>query len=380
MKTDGATSEVTIYHNAVQRKANENVDCDNRGDDQEQDPEITFKIKDKRDRSSSEDKIDTSDELMEININEQFILDCQRQAQKDEQSCRQQQHQHQQDQAEPDPLEKSQQVIREAEAAKARMFNTKGNYNYHPATLNFLPNSMRSVDIDENYLIIGTHVDMATQQKIINHEYVDFSKLLPKCRVSHEDDNQLEIISKGGSTYFVPVVDRENTNISSFEKWEQAFRVFSNIYTRAFPGRATELIQYNQVIYHASTLFVWENVYMYDKEFRIHMSNFPSWNWAIILQQAWSMYLKDRIHFTDNSFYNPNQQTNKQGKSKEICKRFNRGKCTRGTSCHYEHRCEVPDCGKWGHGAHICRKRKNSNGGASMSASTSHPVQESTTK
>ena len=156
-------------------------------------------------------------------------------------------------------------------------------------------------------------------------------------------------------TYFVPVSDRELSGILNFNRWEQAFQVFSNIYTKAYPQRATELIQYNQVIFSASQSFVWENVYQYDKELRLHLSNYSHRSWGVILQQAWSMCLKDRVHSEDNP-------RNHQGKYKrEAFKRYNKEICTAGSSCKYDHRCTVPDCGKFGHGAHICRKRKQQN-------------------
>ena len=131
---------------------------------------------------------------------------------------------------------------------------------------------------DENYLLIGSHLDMSLQHKIINHEYVDFAKLIPKGRITKEEDSRLEIVSKGGSTYFVLVSDRETSMINSFTKWEQAFRVFSNVYACAYPNRSSELIQYNHVIYTALCTYMWDNVYMYDKEFRLHLSNYPQRN------------------------------------------------------------------------------------------------------
>ena len=220
---------------------------------------------------------------------------------------------------------------------------------------------VRSTDVDENYLVIGAHVDPTIQQKIVNNEFIDFAKLLPKGRFEgvHEDESKLELVTRGGSTYFVPAGDRKNSSISSFAKWEQAFRVFSNIFTRVYPGKATELIQYNHIIHLAASTYIWDNVYMYDKEFRMHISNFPQRSWAVILQQAWAMYLKDRI---SQRFENGNRPGAR--KINEICRRFNKGKCPNGNSCKYEHRCEVKECGKYGHGAHICQKRnKNGNGG-----------------
>ena len=164
----------------------------------------------------------------------------------------------------------------------------------------------------------------------------------------------------------IPVSDREpNGSVSSFSKWEQAFRAFSNIYTQAYPSRATELIQYNHLIYTVSLSFTWDNVYRYDNEFHLHMSNFPHRNWGVILQQAWFIYLKDRVtRFMDNK---PN------GKKKEICKRFYKDKCTAGYRCNYDHRCL--NCGKFGHGAHICRNKKSSDDSQThQSPSASTPV------
>ena len=158
-------------------------------------------------------------------------------------------------------------------------------------------------------------------------------------------------------TYLAPVSDREGININGYHKWEQAFRVYSKMITSRFPHKATELLKYNHTIHNASVVYQWENVYSYDKEFRYHISRHPTRSWGVILQQVWTMLLKDRVR-NDNSVFHkdsyPGKQGNKRGK---ICKRFNKGRCTYRLSCHYEHCCLVPKCGKFGHGAHICRLR-----------------------
>ena len=68
-----ALSETTIYKDAVHKQR------------EEDDPEISFNFKNKRDSSSSEERIDTSDELMEIDVNDQFIADCAKQAERQKQ-------------------------------------------------------------------------------------------------------------------------------------------------------------------------------------------------------------------------------------------------------------------------------------------------------
>ena len=107
-----------------------------------------------------------------------------------------------------------------------------------------------------------------------------------------QEDNRLKLVNKGGQTFFVQDADR-SVGIISFGRWEQAFRVFSNVYLGNFPKKAMQLIQYNHIISTAALMYVWDNVYSYDKEFRMHLSNFPEHNWGVILQQAWAMCLKD---------------------------------------------------------------------------------------
>ena len=215
----------------------------------------------------------------------------------------------------------------------------------------------QSVVADENYMIVGAHIDLSIRDKIKLSEYVDFVRLLSKDR--NPDDNRLELVNRGGQTFFVPAADRNTQGISGLERWEQAFRVFSNIYLNQFPEKATQLIQYNHIICPAAATFTWDNIYNYGKEFRMHLSNFPDRSWGIILQQAWSMCLKDKIGAAGTG----NQ--NKFGKKKEIFQRFNKGFCTIGRSCKFDHRCL--GCGKFGHGIHICR---NKNQGTSQSTSS----------
>ena len=140
---------------------------------------------------------------------------------------------------------------------------------------------------------------------------------------------------RGGATYFTPVSERKVSSISNFAKWEQAFQIYSNILTQTFPSKAGKLIQYNHVIYTASLTFTWENVYLYDREFRMHLSKFLNRSWSVILQQAWSMCLKDWLKtFGEDNRGGP---TSKKAKVNEPCKRYNRGKCTYGSNCRYEH-------------------------------------------
>ena len=209
-------------------------------------------------------------------------------------------------------------------------------------------------------MMIGGHVESSLQENIINFEYVDFSKLIPRDRIAKFEDNRFKLVMKGGATFFAPISDRDLTAINNFSRWEQAFRIYSNVLTRAYPGKASELIQYNHTIYTAALTFQWDNVHHYDKEFRMHVSKFPQRSWSVILQQAWSMCLKDRVKNGEDKVGTPG---GKGGKPREPCRRYNAGKCTYGSKCIFNHRCSVKRCGKFGHGAHICRLRHTESAG-----------------
>ena len=216
---------------------------------------------------------------------------------------------------------------------------------------------------------MGNHLDNAMKERIINGDYIDFGKLLPKDRVLAEEDERLELIIKQGRTFWSPV--SESVTINLYSRWEQAFRIYSDIYTRQHPHRSPKLIQYNHVIHSIATTYTWDNVYAYDREFCIHLSKHPERSWAMILQQAWSMKLKDRIYKSDQyagsssssgvtakTFQNGNNNNHtpngKGGKANKPCQRFNKGFCKFGTGCRFEHRCSY--CFKFGHSVLHCRK------------------------
>ena len=110
-------------------------------------------------------------------------------------------------------------------------FNDRQDFQQHHLAL-----------VDENYLVVGNYVEESIRQRIENGEYIDFARLLPRDRLALEEDNRMEVINRNGRTYFVPAIDVDSSGITNFSHWEQAFRVFSNIYKQRFPGRASELI------------------------------------------------------------------------------------------------------------------------------------------
>ena len=203
-------------------------------------------------------------------------------------------------------LNRGAEMIRENEQMKARIMEVPGEINIPisvanvvrepgvnipPVIHNMQVTPSHSSVVDEDYLLVGNYLDDNMKRRIGNGEFVDFGKLMPRDRIDKEEDQRMEIVNRGGMSYWVPIADRDSgTSINCYARWEQAFRVYSNVYTSFHPNWACELIQYHHTIHTASQTFQWDNVYRYDKEFRIHMSRHHlQRNWGIILQQAFPM-------------------------------------------------------------------------------------------
>ena len=253
-------------------------------------------------------------------------------------------------------------MVREAEKGRARIYDVKGKEQSFDNNAEMTTHPYSS-SLDKDYLMIGNHVEEGIKRKILNGEYVDFAKLMPRDKITFEEDQRMEMVNKGGMSYWVPLAERETTTINSFHRWEQAFRVFTNIYVNAFPRKSAELVQYNHIIHTAAQTFTWENVYRYDREFHLHMSKHHLVrSWSVILQQAWAMCLKDRVtssspHGGNHGGNGGNSRGNHSGVRCKLCFDFNAGNCTFGHRCKFDHRCSF--CNKFGHGVFNCRRARN---------------------
>ena len=145
-------------------------------------------------------------------------------------------------------------MVREVELAQARIYEVQGKDVERSVT-----HPMGGF-LDEDYLMKGNHLDESTRKKIINGEYVDFSKLMPKDRISLEEDHRMEMVSRGGMSFWC-LWQREKIPLLV------VFCVFANVYTEAYLGKSSELIRYNHVIQTAAQIFAWDNMYRYDREF-----------------------------------------------------------------------------------------------------------------
>ena len=61
--------------------------------------------------------------------------------------------------------------------------------------------------IDQDYQMIDAHIDEALRKKILNNEYIDFSKLMVNSRSYRDEEGgqRMEIVNRNGQTYLAPV-------------------------------------------------------------------------------------------------------------------------------------------------------------------------------
>ena len=199
-KSDISHSEMTVYRNALQHDKSHQVVVDS---------EITFKVtEDKqqnelRQSSSSEDRIDTSDEMMEVDqdldFNDRFIADCA------EEAARRKRNQGVDDQL-PGTSGRMQaeDKIHQAEASRVKIYNFPGNEmlgnqeliscGQHALVFANQPTSVT----DENYIVMGAHLDQSLIEKIQKGKYIAFARLLPREQGGMSCEGCMELIFKGG--------------------------------------------------------------------------------------------------------------------------------------------------------------------------------------
>ena len=260
------------------------------------------------------------------------------------------------------PKERPKDMIQQADKAKAVMYQIPGKEEL--SSENRANQILAAYMADEGYDLIENHVDQATRHKIVNFEFIDLARLIPKDRVQVQQDNRMVQVNRDGQSFYEPANLHEIGPIGSYNKWELAFRIYYTIIVAEHPGKAKELMQYNHTIYTASMAYQWDNVYAYDIDFRLHISRNPERSWGVILNLAWNTRLNEKLKprgiaestppVANSAAPTPN--TYGPNGKKKLCWKYNRGKCTYGFNCKFDHRCGV--CFKFGHGAQVCRKAK----------------------
>ena len=154
----------------------------------------TKAVEKQRDSSSSEeleDIIDTSDELLNpIEITEKQLTTTKDQMSRDENPRETQKQSKGGNERDKSAAEQhAEWVIQEAEGSRLRVAKAKGNDQEIESKLRqirmsqeFRKTHLQLVPVkgmvDDNYMLVASHVEEAIRVKILNNEYVDFAKLL----------------------------------------------------------------------------------------------------------------------------------------------------------------------------------------------------------
>ena len=238
---------------------------------------------------------------------------------------------------------------------------------------------------DDDFFHTTCHVDATTQTRIGRGEFIELEKLKQQMnRHLHEDDEGklMNIANKDGCSYFVPA-NSKDSKITNVKTWDKVFRIYTTIYSRINPHRASEILQYVDIIHTAASTFNWENVAAYDYVFRHLMAQKPNRSWAKTYTQMWNLTLCGGVNKfglpnngnsnraanntnSNNNYSNRGRQSGSSSWKDHCCWRFNKGgKCKFGRECRFDHRCNY--CGSYSHYAQICPKRT---GGSSQSNSS----------
>lgn len=243
--------------------------------------------------------------------------------------------------------ERADRLVRDIQQNKATLARPSGEWE----------RELHTLLIDLKHVHLTSHVDRKLRDRIMEGDFtVDFKRLIPQSRSRCKTDERLNVVNKDGVTHFVPA-DHENfKEINSYKQWEIAFKVFMGVFISKWPQRSQELLEYSHVIQNASLTYPWENVFNYDIAIREIMTDHPTRLWGQICQRTWAIELGEP---TSKVTYNQTPSGNASGAGskgqKKPCWKFNKGRCTFGSNCEYDHRCSV--CGGRSHGRHNCFKR-----------------------
>ena len=242
----------------------------------------------------------------------------------------------------------AEEAVADAEKYKAG-FSNKGNKPYITVD-----------EIDDKFFHIACHVEPQLRIKCTRGEFVELEKLLQqviRSQKANPDEQKFELVTRNGQTYVTP--QEKDAKITNVRKWEQAFRIYANLYSTTNPHRSAEIWQYVDVIHTAASSFAWDNVARYDLTFRHLMAANPERSWARIYTQGWSLNMRDPVQFRSAHSSTNHFSNAREGKVKNksrYCWRFNKNKCKFGDTCRYEHKCSYCD---GIHGAINCPKKTN---------------------
>ena len=263
-----------------------------------------------------------------------------------------------------DAIRAAETAVIQAEKFKAQLETPRGKFpNPQELSINLIDKIGKQTEVldDDTFIQVSCHVEQPLYGQCERGEYVHLPKLKPKPhdKLPNEEDYAMELHHKDGRQYWAPA--NRDSKINGIRQWEQCFRVYAEIYSRANPTRAAEIWQYIETINQAASTFVWDNVALYDYHFRKNMERNPRRSWAKTFTQMWNVDLREH-----KMVGQVGQRGDKPSQSnKNVCWKYNKGNCPYGIHCRFDHRCSY--CFGRSHTSQVCRRKKgNENGHGSQ--------------
>lgn len=173
--------------------------------------------------------------------------------------------------------------------------------------------------------------------------------------------------------FYLPAAEKQGPVINCYEKWEEAFRIYVAIFSKANPLRAIQILQYSDDIKKAAKDNTWESVYDYDIPFRDTMDTFPRRNWGIIHSTMWQK-MKLKLNQFGSLSLASSDKTGQPRKGKmDLCWKFNREHCSN-SGCRFEHRCSY--CYKTNHNFNSCKAKRSSSNGNQNNSNNNNNTQK----
>jgi hypothetical protein len=201
---------------------------------------------------------------------------------------------------------------------------------------------------------------------------MDLMHFIPKGEKEDKEDTNLRLVGDKAGNFSVQ--QKAEKKLQNIFQWTSAFLCYMKVYLMGGNNKKNtfDMLDYVEDIRFAATKWGGYGWRTYDEQFRVLMSSCPSMKWNEINQRLWLLHItpsaltpstsgtgtsKSTPFSNRGSGFRPSGSTGSAKKAKEgkICYAFNKGQCTRGKSCFYEHKCE---CGEYGHGKNNCPKNK----------------------
>lgn len=173
---------------------------------------------------------------------------------------------------------------------------------------------------------VAIHVPSSLKQRICRGEYVNLALLL-KGAVELADyaSGSSVFVLNGGTLESRPRECKDE--ITSVERWSDAFIIFMDIYLSAHPYRMHELLHYFYTIRECAVNYGGSFWRQYDQQFRSRQAVTPS-SWSALNQDLWLRCMSGR------------ESVSSQGqRNRNICLAFNKSSCRFGPQCKYDHVC-----------------------------------------